>query len=64
MIHSRAWDLLMEMQADKVPCIACRTITNTDVHVEYRGGIAVFTKYVCPNCKHEFMEKDLYESNN
>jgi len=29
------------------------------VHVEYRTGIAVFTKYVCPKCTHEFMEKDI-----
>ena len=64
MMHPRAWELLMEMQSEKVPCITCGTITRTDVHVEYRGGISVFTKYVCPHCKNEFMEKDLYESNN
>lgn len=51
---------VFEMQQERVPCINCKAITNTDVHVEYRGGISVFTKYVCPRCKHEFMEKDLH----
>ena len=51
---------VMEMQQERVPCINCNAVTKTDVHVEYRGGIAVFTKYVCPRCKHEFMEKDLH----
>jgi len=50
---------LFEMQRERVPCTFCNTITNTDVHVDYRSGIAVFTKYICPNCKNEFMEKDI-----
>ena len=51
---------VFEMQRERVPCTVCNTVTNTDVHVEYRGGISVFTKYVCPRCKNEFMEKDLH----
>jgi transposase-like protein len=60
-MHPRALEMLFDMQTPKVPCTFCGTITKTDVHVDYRGGIAVFTKYVCPKCKNEFMEKDLYE---
>lgn len=59
-MHPRAWELLMEMQSEKIPCTYCGTITKTTQHCEYQGGIAVFTKYVCPNCKNEFMEKDLH----
>ena len=51
---------VFEMQKEKIPCMACGAITKTDVHVEYHTGIAVFTKYVCPICKYEFMEKDLH----
>jgi hypothetical protein len=58
-VHPETLKLLFEMQRERVPCTFCQTITNTDVHVEYHTGIAVFTKYVCPNCKHEFMEKDI-----
>jgi len=58
-VHPRTIELLFEMQREQVPCTFCQTITKTDVHVEYRTGIAVFTKYVCPKCTHEFMEKDI-----
>lgn len=59
-VHPETLKHLFEMQRERVPCTFCGTITKTDVHVEYRTGIAVFTKYVCPNCKNEFMEKDLH----
>ncbi len=59
-MHPRAHEILYELQGEKVPCIFCRAITKTDVHVEYRTGIAVFTKYVCPKCKREFLEKDIH----
>lgn len=62
-MHPRTWEMLMEMQSEKVPCTNCSTITNVTQHVDYRDGISVFTKYVCPNCKNEFMEKDLHENN-
>jgi hypothetical protein len=58
-VHPETLKLLFEMQRERVPCTFCQTITATDVHVEYHTGIAVFTKYVCPRCKHEFMEKDI-----
>lgn len=51
---------VLEMQQERVPCTNCGAVTKTDVHVEYRGGISVFTRYVCPRCRHEFMEKDLH----
>ena len=51
-------EILFEMQSERVPCIFCGTVTKTQQHVEYRTGIAVFTKYVCPVCTLEFMEKD------
>jgi hypothetical protein len=60
-MHPRTLELLYEMQSEQVSCIKCNRITKTDVHVEYHTGIAVFTKYVCPHCKFEFMEKDLHE---
>lgn len=58
-MHPRALELLFEMQGEKVPCTFCRVITKTDVHVDYNNGMAVYTKYVCPSCKNEFMEKDI-----
>ena len=58
-INDRAWAMLLEMQAERVPCINCQAITNTAQHVDNNGGYAVFTKYVCPHCKYEFMEKDI-----
>ena len=61
-VHPETLRRVFEMQQAQVPCTFCNTITKTDVHVDYRGGIAVFTRYVCPNCKNEFMEKDLHES--
>lgn len=63
-VHPDTFARVLEMQREKVPCTFCGTITKTDVHVDNNGGYAVFTKYVCPNCKNEFMKKDLYESNN
>ena len=51
---------VFEMQQERVPCLVCGTITNTEQEVDYRGGISVFTKYVCPKCTHTFMEKDLH----
>jgi hypothetical protein len=60
-LHPETLRRVFDMQQEQVPCIKCNKITKTDVHVEYRTGIAVFTKYVCPHCKHEFMEKDLHE---
>jgi transposase-like protein len=54
-----AWEMLKEMQREKVPCINCLSITNTAQHVDNNGGLAVYTKYVCPHCKYEFMEKDI-----
>lgn len=58
--HPDTMARVLEMQQERVPCINCGAVTNTDVHVEYRGGISVFTRYVCPRCRHEFMEKDLH----
>lgn len=60
-IYPDTFKRVLEMQQEKVPCIVCNRLTNTDVHVEYRGGMSVFTKYVCPYCKTEFMEKDLHQ---
>jgi DNA-directed RNA polymerase subunit RPC12/RpoP len=60
-MHPRTRSMLFEMQSERVPCIRCGTVTKTDVHVDYRGGMAVYTLYRCPQCKHEFMEKDLHE---
>lgn len=54
-----AWEMLREMQSEKVPCINCLNIINTAQHVDNNGGYAVFTKYVCPHCKYEFLEKDI-----
>ena len=51
---------VFEMQQERVPCLFCGTITNTDVHVDNTGGISVYTLYRCPKCTHTFMEKDLY----
>ena len=58
-INDRAWVMLLEMQKEVVPCINCQAITNTTQHIDNNGGLAVFTKYVCPRCKYEFMEKDI-----
>lgn len=58
-VHPETVRRVFDMQREYVPCIVCNTITNTDVHVDYNGGISVFTKYVCPKCKNEFMEKDI-----
>ena len=58
-LHPETLRRVFEAQGERVPCVNCLAITKTDVHVEYRTGIAVFTKYVCPRCKHEFMEKDI-----
>lgn len=63
-MHPRTVEILYDMQSEKVACINCGTITNTCTHVDNNGGIMVFTKYVCPHCKKEFMEKDLYEIKN
>lgn len=51
--------MLKEMQSEKVPCINCLNITKTEPLVDNTGGFAVYTKYVCPHCKYEFMEKDI-----
>jgi transposase-like protein len=58
-VHPDALARVFEMQRERVPCLFCGTVTKTDVHVEYTGGISVWTKYVCPKCTHEFMEKDI-----
>jgi hypothetical protein len=58
-IHPDTWQLVQEMQRERVPCTFCGTITNTDVHVDTLSGTAVYTLYKCPNCTHEFMEKDI-----
>jgi transposase-like protein len=58
-VHPDTLARVFEMQQERVPCTFCQTITKTDVHVDYNGGISVFTKYVCPKCTHEFMEKDI-----
>jgi len=60
-VNSRTLEILFDMQSEKVPCIRCNTITKTDVHIDNNNGLAVYTKYVCPRCKTEFMEKDLHE---
>ena len=58
-LNDVAWEMLREMQSEKVPCINCLNITNTAQHVDNNGGLAVYTKYVCPHCKYEFLEKDI-----
>ena len=58
-LHPDTVRRVFEMQQERVPCRFCGTITKTDVNVEYRGGMAVYTLYRCPRCKHEFMEKDI-----
>jgi transposase-like protein len=58
-VHPDTLARVFEMQREQVPCLFCSAITKTDVHVDYNGGISVFTKYVCPKCTHEFMEKDI-----
>jgi hypothetical protein len=58
-VHPDTWARVFESQRERVPCINCLAITDTDVHVDYRGGMAVYTLYRCPRCKHEFMEKDI-----
>ena len=58
-MHPDALKQVFDMQRERVPCVNCFAITNTDVHVDYRGGMAVYTLYRCPRCKHEFMEKDI-----
>ena len=57
--HPETLRHLFEMQRERVPCTNCLAITNTDVHVDYAGGMAVYTLYKCPRCTHEFMEKDI-----
>ena len=59
-VHPDTIRRVFEMQQEIVPCLFCGAITKTDVHVDYNGGISVFTKYVCPKCTHTFMEKDLH----
>ena len=58
-VHPETLKKLFEMQRERVPCVNCLAITDTDVHVDYRSGMAVYTLYKCPRCKHEFMEKDI-----
>lgn len=58
-VHPETLKLVFEMQQERVLCTVCFTITDTDVHVDKNGGIAVYTLYRCPRCKHEFMEKDI-----
>jgi hypothetical protein len=58
-VHPDTLARVFEMQQERVPCTFCQTITDTDVHVDYAGGLAVYTLYRCPRCKHEFMEKDI-----
>jgi hypothetical protein len=58
-VHPDALKQVFEMQQERVLCTNCFAVTDTDVHVDYRGGMAVYTLYRCPRCKHEFMEKDI-----
>jgi len=58
-VHPDTLARVFEMQRERVPCTFCQTITDTDVHVDNAGGIAVYTVYRCPKCKNEFMEKDI-----
>jgi hypothetical protein len=58
-VHPDTLARVFEMQRERVPCTFCQTITDTDVHVDNAGGIAVYTLYRCPKCKNEFMEKDI-----
>ena len=58
-VHPETLRRVFEMQQERVPCTFCGAITNTDVHVDKNGGIAVYTLYRCPHCKKEFMEKDI-----
>ena len=60
-VHPDTFKIVLEMQREKVPCLFCNYITNTDVFVDYNGGMSVYTLYKCPNCTHEFMEKDLHQ---
>lgn len=60
-VHPDTFRRVVEMQQERVPCLFCGATTKTDVHVDYRGGISVYTLYKCPKCTHEFMEKDLHE---
>ena len=59
-VHPETFRRVLEMQQERVPCLFCGTITNTDVHVDYRGGTSVYTLYRCPRCTHTFMEKDIH----
>jgi len=58
-VHPDTLARVFEMQQERVPCTFCQTITDTDVHVDNAGGMAVYTLYRCPKCKNEFMEKDI-----
>jgi len=58
-VHPDTLARVFEMQRERVPCTFCQTITDTDVHVDNAGGMAVYTLYRCPKCKNEFMEKDI-----
>ena len=58
-VHPDALKQVFEMQQERVLCTNCFAVTDTDVHVDYSGGMAVYTLYRCPRCKHEFMEKDI-----
>jgi hypothetical protein len=58
-VHPDTLRRVFEMQRERVPCMFCQTITDTDVHVDKNGGVAVYTLYRCPKCKNEFMEKDI-----
>jgi ribosomal protein S27E len=60
-VHPDTVRRVFDMQKEYVPCLFCGTITNTDVHVDYNGGISVYTLYKCPKCTHTFMEKDIHK---
>jgi len=62
-MHPKAIEILFQMQAEKVNCIRCGSIEiDKGTEVEYHSGMAVFMKYTCRTCKKEFLDKEMYKS--
>lgn len=59
-MHPRAIEILFEMQAEKVNCINCGSdAIDKGTEVDYNGGMSVFMKYTCRNCKKQFLDKEI-----